>query len=104
MLATVRSRIREIGIRKALGATSREIKMQFLEERLSLSGGIIGTILVLLLPLAVRFSLPTLFPSPVVYCHRAGYLGGGGGYLRYTAGERAAELDRSSRSSTVGAC
>ena len=31
MLATVRSRIREIGIRKALGATAREIKLQFLD-------------------------------------------------------------------------
>ena len=32
MLANVRSRIREIGIRKALGATYREIKLQFLDR------------------------------------------------------------------------
>jgi putative ABC transport system permease protein len=32
MLATVSSRIREIGIRKALGATRREIRFQFLSE------------------------------------------------------------------------
>ncbi len=32
MLANVQSRIKEIGIRKALGATSREIRMQFLTE------------------------------------------------------------------------
>ena len=40
MLANVRSRIREIGIRKALGATYREIKLQFLIEAvfISLSG------------------------------------------------------------------
>ncbi len=40
-LATVRSRIREIGIRKALGATAREIKLQFLIEAvfISLAGG-----------------------------------------------------------------
>jgi len=57
MLATVRSRIREIGIRKALGATAREIKLQFLIEAIfiSLSGGIVGTILGLALPLSVRF-------------------------------------------------
>ena len=57
MLATVRSRIREIGIRKALGATSREIKLQFLIEAvfISLSGGIVGAILGLALPLSVRF-------------------------------------------------
>jgi putative ABC transport system permease protein len=53
----VRSRIREIGIRKAMGATAREIKLQFLIEAvfISLSGGIIGTILGLAVPLSVRF-------------------------------------------------
>ncbi len=57
MLATVRSRIREIGIRKALGATAREIKLQFLIEAvfISLSGGIAGTILGLVVPLSIRF-------------------------------------------------
>jgi putative ABC transport system permease protein len=57
MLANVRSRIREIGIRKALGATSREIRLQFLAEAvmISLAGGIVGTLLGLALPLSVRF-------------------------------------------------
>jgi putative ABC transport system permease protein len=57
MLATVRSRIREIGIRKAMGATAREIKLQFLIEAvfISLAGGIIGTIVGLALPLSLRF-------------------------------------------------
>jgi putative ABC transport system permease protein len=57
MLANVRARVREIGIRKALGATSREIKLQFLAEALiiSLAGGIVGTIVGLALPLSVRF-------------------------------------------------
>src|SRR5471030_3511709 len=57
MLATVRSRIREIGIRKALGATAREIKLQFLIEAvfISLSGGIVGTIAGLAVPFSVRF-------------------------------------------------
>ncbi len=60
MLATVRSRIREIGLRKAVGATYREIQLQFLAEAIliSLSGGIIGTLLGLALPLSVRFILP----------------------------------------------
>ena len=46
MLANVRSRIREIGIRKALGATYREIKLQFLTEAvlISLSGGVVGSL------------------------------------------------------------
>jgi putative ABC transport system permease protein len=57
MLATVRSRIREIGIRKALGATYREIKLQFLAEAviISLAGGVVGTLLGLMVPLSVRF-------------------------------------------------
>jgi putative ABC transport system permease protein len=57
MLATVRSRIREIGIRKALGATFREIQLQFLAEAvlISLTGGVVGTILAMGLPLAVAF-------------------------------------------------
>jgi putative ABC transport system permease protein len=57
MLASVRSRIREIGIRKALGATAREIKLQFLLEAvfISLAGGIVGTLLGLAVPLSIRF-------------------------------------------------
>jgi len=57
MLATVRSRIREIGIRKALGATYREIQLQFLAEAvlISLAGGVVGVIVGLTLPLSIRF-------------------------------------------------
>jgi putative ABC transport system permease protein len=57
MLANVRARIREIGIRKAMGATYREIKLQFLTEAIiiSLTGGVVGTLIGLSLPLSVRF-------------------------------------------------
>jgi putative ABC transport system permease protein len=56
MLASVRARIREIGIRKAIGATNREIRLQFLTEAvlISLAGGIVGTILGLAVPLSFR--------------------------------------------------
>jgi putative ABC transport system permease protein len=66
MLANVQARLREIGIRKALGATRREIRMQFLTEAvfLSLSGGVIGTILGLGIPLSVRFLTPYKLPVP----------------------------------------
>ncbi|MGD0797726.1 MAG: ABC transporter permease [Acidobacteriaceae bacterium] len=57
MLANVQARVREIGIRKALGATRREIRLQFLTEAvfLSLAGGLVGTILGLAIPLSVRW-------------------------------------------------
>jgi putative ABC transport system permease protein len=57
MLATVSARIREIGIRKALGATNREIRFQFLSEAIliSVGGGLLGVIVGMALPFSVRF-------------------------------------------------
>jgi putative ABC transport system permease protein len=57
MLATVTSRIREIGIRKAIGATNREIRFQFLSEAvlISLAGGMVGIVAGLAIPYSVRF-------------------------------------------------
>jgi putative ABC transport system permease protein len=57
MLATVSARIREIGIRKAIGATNREIRFQFLSEAvlISLVGGFAGVVIGLALPFSVRF-------------------------------------------------
>jgi putative ABC transport system permease protein len=64
MLANVQSRLKEIGIRKALGATSREIRLQFLTEAvfLSLSGGLIGTILGLAIPFTLGLLTPFTIP------------------------------------------
>jgi putative ABC transport system permease protein len=64
MLANVQSRIKEIGIRKALGATSNEIRLQFVTEAvfMSLSGGLIGTLLGLAIPLTVGFLTPFQIP------------------------------------------
>lgn len=57
MLATVSARVREIGIRKAIGATNREIRFQFLSEAIliSLGGGLLGVVIGLAIPYSVRF-------------------------------------------------
>jgi putative ABC transport system permease protein len=64
MLATVTSRIREIGIRKAIGATNRAIRFQFLAEAvlISLSGGMVGIVAGLAIPFSVRLFTDYHFP------------------------------------------
>lgn len=63
MLATVTERTKEIGIRKSLGATRRDILVQFLVESsmLSLMGGIAG----LLMAIIVMTILGKFLPVPV---------------------------------------
>jgi putative ABC transport system permease protein len=96
MLAGVRARVREIGIRKALGATRREIKLQFLAEAviISLTGGIAGTIVGLALPVSVRlfsdFAIPITPWSVVIALTSATLVGVIFGTVPAT---RAAQLD-----------
>jgi putative ABC transport system permease protein len=96
MLASVRSRIREIGIRKALGATRREIKLQFLIEAvfISLAGGLIGTFLGLAIPYSIRFftayKIPISGLSAIVALFSAMLVGVVFGTLPAT---RAAQMD-----------
>ena len=56
MLVSVTERTREIGIRKAVGATNRQIMSQFLIEAmvLSIGGGVFGIILSFIVEVAIR--------------------------------------------------
>ncbi len=59
MLASVMERIKEIGLRMAIGATKKDIKAQFVFEALfiSLSGGIVGILLGVLLSYTIEIFL-----------------------------------------------
>ena len=66
MLASVTERTREIGIRRAVGATRKHIVMQFLVETGTLSavGGLIGIALGVLVSFGLEFLVPWLLSLP----------------------------------------
>ncbi|MCX7834747.1 MAG: ABC transporter permease [bacterium] len=96
MLSSVLERTREIGIRRAVGATKKEITKQFLTEATLLSGvgGIIGLVLGILLALSITWiagwvtiiTLWSIFVAMIVS------VGVGIGFGYYPA-KQAAQLD-----------
>ena len=67
MLVTVRERTREIGVRKAIGASRKEIMAQFLIEAFLISGGgaVIGILIGLAIPVGVQQLLPGNLRVPI---------------------------------------
>ncbi len=70
MLATVTERTREIGIRRAVGASRLHVMQQFLAESLliALFGGLVGIVVGVLGGLAIQsiFTFPVAFSGPIM--------------------------------------
>lgn len=96
MLASVMERIKEIGIRRATGATRRDIIMQFLTEAtlISLTGGIIGIVLGIVFALVITRSTGILtIVSPLSIFISFGVSAFIGILFGYMPAKRAAEQD-----------
>ena len=96
MLVSVRERTREIGIRKAIGARSRDILLQFLIEALTLSllGGVVGIVIGLLVSAGIgQYAGWGFVFSPVTVIVAAGFSAVVGVVFGVWPARQAARLD-----------
>jgi len=96
MLTTVTERTREIGLRKAIGATKRDISLQFLAESILLTfvGGVIGVVLGWFISFAVsNFAGIDASVSPGSVALAFGVSAGIGIVFGYYPAHRAASLN-----------
>lgn len=96
MLVSVTERTREIGVRKALGATQKTIKYQFLIESvvICILGGLVGILFGIIIGNIISLALNTGFFIPwfwiitgIIICVTVGLVSG------YIPAKRASELD-----------
>jgi len=69
MLVSVSERVREIGLRAAVGARARNVRLQFITEALVL--GLLGGVAGVLLGLGVSHVLTASLGWPMIVCSRA---------------------------------
>jgi putative ABC transport system permease protein len=96
MLASVMERIKEIGIRRAIGATKRDIVLQFLMEAtlLSITGGFIGIILgIVFSKLIMQFTSILTIISPLSIVISFGVSASVGIIFGYMPAKRASVAD-----------
>ena len=96
MLVSVTERTREIGIRKSLGARTKDILMQFLIESMIISaiGGVIGTILgVAIAAVGMSFAKIAVVIDPKVIILAVGFSAMVGMFFGLYPARKAAKLD-----------
>ncbi|MFA5637569.1 MAG: ABC transporter permease [Anaerovoracaceae bacterium] len=96
MLVSVTERTREIGIRKALGARTKDILTQFLIEAviLSIMGGIIGTVLgIVIATVGMKIAGVSVVIQPLVVLMAVVFSGAVGLFFGIFPARRAAKLD-----------